>query len=254
MRRAFEGTLLGRHRALYVRCDRCELLQVVEPAWLEEAYSSAISSVDTGLVARNLIVAQRVSGLLAAWFGMDATCVDLAGGYGLLVRLLRDRGIDAFWDDPYAVNELARGFEFQAGQRVDAVTAIEVLEHVQRPRQFLEESFDRTGSSAVIFTTELYQGQSPPADWWYYQPETGQHISFYTRKTLRTIARSLGCTLYSRGSFHALATERLNRLPFAMSASRLRTGLDLWATRGRTSRTQADSDYMAALARAARQQ
>jgi Nif-specific regulatory protein len=45
---------------------------------------------------------------LGSLFG---TVVDCAGGYGILVRLLRDYGVNALWSDPYCENVLAKGFE-----------------------------------------------------------------------------------------------------------------------------------------------
>ena len=52
--------------------------------------------------------------------------VDFAGGYGILVRMLRDKGIDAYWSDQFTPNLLSRGFEY-SGDTVNLLSAFEVL-------------------------------------------------------------------------------------------------------------------------------
>jgi len=45
-------------------------------------------------------------------------------------------------------------------------------------------------------------------DWWYFAPENGQHVSFYTKKALLVIAKSLNCRLYSNNKNLHLLTKR----------------------------------------------
>jgi hypothetical protein len=46
-------------------------------------------------------------------------------------------------------------------------------------------------------------------DWWYFAPETGQHISFYTKKSLLMIAKQFGLNLYTnRCDLHLLTTKK----------------------------------------------
>ena len=42
--------VLAKHQAEYRRCTACGYLFVVQPHWLEEAYSTAIAALDTGIV------------------------------------------------------------------------------------------------------------------------------------------------------------------------------------------------------------
>ena len=56
---------------------------------------------------------------------------------GILVRLLRDYGVEALWCDQYCENLLARGFEYN-GECADLVTAFEVLEHFVNPLEELD--------------------------------------------------------------------------------------------------------------------
>ena len=135
----FRARILGKYDIRYFYCGHCGLLQTEPPFWLEEAYSTAIAKTDTGLVTRNLYNAKALTSLLYFCFDPAADYVEYAGGYGLLTRLMRDRGFNFFWHDSYCQNIFARGFEWNqfGGRRASlAVTAFEVLEHVSDPVAF----------------------------------------------------------------------------------------------------------------------
>ena len=96
---AFKARILGKYDVGYHWCECCGLLQTEPPYWLEEAYRDAIVSIDTDIVARNLWCARRVACLLYFQFGSKERYLDVAGGYGLLTRILRDFGFDYYWSD-----------------------------------------------------------------------------------------------------------------------------------------------------------
>lgn len=217
IKHAFDAHLLGKYHVDYFYCASCGFLQTEEPYWLGEAYSSAIATADTGLVQRNLYLSKILSVLLFFMFDRDGKYLDVAGGYGMLTRLMRDAGFDFYWTDKYCENLLARGFEAAEGSTFTAVTAFEVLEHVPDPLVFISETMSQAKSRTMIFSTELFEGAPPkPESWWYYALETGQHISFYQRRTLQVIAEKLGLNCCSNGSIHLLTDKKINSARFRM--------------------------------------
>lgn len=190
-----QAQILGKYTAEYHHCSHCGFVQVENPHWLAEAYEQAINAEDTGIAMRNLEVSRRLAILLHAMFGKrdQDYFVDVAGGYGLLVRLMRDYGFDFLHSDKWCDNLFASTFDYTPNdhkQPARAVTAIEVLEHLVDPIEFLDRVFAETGTDTFIFTTELYTGSQPPAleDWSYFGVEHGQHIAFYSANTLAHLA------------------------------------------------------------------
>ncbi|MCX5871007.1 MAG: class I SAM-dependent methyltransferase [Deltaproteobacteria bacterium] len=215
MHNVFSAKLLKKYEVSYRQCLDCGLLQTEEPYWLEEAYGEAIAVADTGLVMRNFSLASKLAVLLYQCFDQRGTYLDIAGGYGMLARLMRDYGFDYFWDDKYCQNLLARGFEADKSTKTfAALTAFEVLEHLHDPLVFIREKLDQYKCRTLIFTTELYEGVQPPAkDWWYYSFNTGQHISFYQQKTLERLAKRLGLNFYSLHGLHILTDKAIRITP-----------------------------------------
>lgn len=208
------GILLGRYEVEYFKCSVCEFWCTEEPYWLEEAYSNAISTTDTGLVYRNLLLARRLKIIVSHLFP-QGPYVDWAGGCGMFVRLMRDSGFDFYWQDRYADNLLARGFEWDeadAGRSpASLVTAFEVLEHTPDPLEFIDEALSQTGADALFFTEVLHPGAQVDPEWWYLAPGTGQHISFFSEQTLKKIAELRGMHLRSWSSFHLLTKEPVSQ-------------------------------------------
>lgn len=210
---AFHLTLLGVHQVAYHRCRSCGFLQTEQPWWLAEAYSRAIAVLDTGLVQRNVEMASKLTRLLGTVCEPHGRFVDLAGGTGLLTRLMRDRGFDFRWHDPHCENVHAPGFEVpEDGKPCEAVTAIDALEHLPDPLDFIQQAVERHHPKLLVFTTVLFDGEPPPPTWWYYLTNTGQHISFYQRSTLQRLAERCGLHCISYRQIHLLSRERLSPL------------------------------------------
>lgn len=212
----FTATLLGRHEAPYLYCAECDHIYVDTPTWLDEAYAEAIVAEDTDIATRNIFMALRLAAINYLVLGDRGRgqYVDLAGGYGLLTRLMRDLGFDYYWSDPYARNLFARGFECQPAQGPYlAVSAIEVLEHTTNPLDFVRENLAAHPSEVFLFSTEVYPDGQPPSpnQWGYYAFDTGQHIAFFSRRGLRRLAQRLGMHYYPLGRLHLFSKRPLSR-------------------------------------------
>ena len=213
----FSGVLLGREIAYY-DCPNCGYVQTESPYWLDEAYLRPINNSDTGLVLRNIrnsnyvLVALDLLGLKGG-----VKVVDFAGGYGLLVRLLRDKGVDALWTDPFCKNIFAIGFEMGPETReIGLITAFEAFEHFEYPLIELEKMFNI--SANVLFSTDLISDSLPRFDeWWYYGEEHGQHIGFFRHRTLKYLAKKYNKYLYTNGrDIHLLSDSRINGFLWAL--------------------------------------
>lgn len=182
--------VLRRHDVCYFHCPSCDLIQSEQPWWLAQAYSSAISSFDTGAIARNIRCADLTS-VVAALAGVmpQSRCVDIGGGHGVFVRMMRDRGLNFSLSDKYAQNLFARGFEADMTGQYDLVTCFEVFEHFANVSGELEQMFSQR-HDFVLVSTMLHRGHRE--GWWYYGPDAGQHIAFYSRATMQFIADRFG--------------------------------------------------------------
>lgn len=250
------GHVLGYVAVTYYRCSACGLVLLPEPTWLDEAYSDAISSLDVGLLMRCQRLARFTAALLHAEGLSDGRSLDWAGGYGALSRLLRDRGFDFRHFDPYCQNLFAKGVEGDLSEPYDLVTAYEVLEHLSRPLEALRAVSDRT--DRLLFSTYLLPDPAPePGEWWYYAPESGQHVTFHTRTSLEILAERLGYRLASDGEllhlFYRGDIRRRTRIllsPAARRAKNLTHRVESCVrrlARGRTSLV--DADFARAVAR-----
>lgn len=187
-----DGRVLGHVDVSYLRCEMCGLVMADDPTWLDEAYAEAIAHLDVGLLDRCQILANVTSTVLRAERLRGGRFLDWAGGYGVLTRLMRDRGFDFVHTDVYAANIFAGGFTGDLGQgRFDLVTAFEVLEHLVDPVDELAAVASAT--DRLLVTTQVLPSPTPrPGDWDYYALESGQHITFYTPRSLEALARRLG--------------------------------------------------------------
>ncbi len=192
----------------YYECFACGYVQTECPYWLEKAYSSVINNSDTGIMARNQSNVGLVLATLSMLNNIKGTVVDCAGGYGILVRLLRDRGVEALWSDPYCKNILALGFEYslEFGQ-VDLVTAFEAFEHFVDPLLEAKKMFS-IAPNLLVSTSLIATPAPPPGKWWYYGLDHGQHVGFFRLQTLQYIANKFGKCLVTDGVAYHLFTDK----------------------------------------------
>ncbi len=209
----FEGKILGKYNVKYYLCPVCNHMQTEKPYWLEEAYSTPIAAEDTGILKRNYDNRIIASAVIEGFFNAGAQFLDYGGGWGILTRLMRDDGYDFYLMDKYSENLFARGFDYLQGSETELITAFEVIEHLSDPIQTFDEMFKL--SSNVLFSQPYIPDPVPQiGNWWYYAPETGQHISFYGRKTLEYIAQKFRKNYISFNDIHLMSDKTVAQEDF----------------------------------------
>lgn len=208
---AFKEIILSKYEVTFFQCESCGFLFSEEPYWLDEAYKSAITYSDTGIIVRNSQFSKITSVIIDIFFNRSGKFIDYAGGYGLFTRIMRDIGFDFYWTDKYCENLFARGFEHtESGtNKYELLTAFEVFEHLVNPEDELKQmlSFSRN----IIFSTEILPTPLPnPKEWWYYNFVHGQHISFYTYQSLELLAKKMGLNFYSMKGIHIFTEKKMN--------------------------------------------
>jgi hypothetical protein len=207
-----KSLILNKYEIQYYTCSKCGFIQTEPPYWLEEAYSSAIARSDIGLIGRNVKLSNFCSAFIPIISDRDGHFLDYGGGNGMFVRMMRDKGFEFYWQDVYASNQFAEGFEAPEKKKFSLLTAFEVFEHLAQPLETINDMFNY--SDTVIFTTRLLPHWNiKPNEWWYFTPDTGQHVSLYSRESLQIIADKFNVKLSSNGiSLHIFSKKRISNL------------------------------------------
>ena len=107
-------------------------------------------------------------------------------------------------------NLFAQGFE-KSREHYDTITAFELFEHLPDPMNDLAPIMN--SGDNLIASTNLVPSPSPQVnDWWYYSPNTGQHISFYTVKAMQVIAERFGRHYEHNGTLHFFTSKPMSRI------------------------------------------
>jgi hypothetical protein len=179
----FSQLVLKKYSVAYFECLSCKSLQTEQPYWLEEAYKTNLNEIDVGAAQRNL-TNFCATYVVAKIFGLR-NIIDYGGGDGFLCRLLRDYCLNCFVSDKYARTTYAAGFTRSDFSRPDLLLAFEVAEHFTDPCAEFEKLF-ALDPKVLMVTTDIYWGLD--RDWWYFIPDAGQHIFFYSLEALQWIA------------------------------------------------------------------
>ena len=205
----FTGKILKKYEVGYYKCSNCGFIQTEKPYWLKEAYNDPIHELDIGLLQRNITLVDLTSRIINKCRLGNGKFIDYGGGFGIYVRLMRDKGYDFYYKDEYAVNLFSKYFTHDNSnkEKYNLLTAFEVFEHLEEPLFEIEKMFGL--SDNILFTTQLV----PQIDiknvneWWYFVPEAGQHISFYSQKALTLIAEKFNSKFLTNGYLHLLCKE-----------------------------------------------
>jgi hypothetical protein len=229
-----EATVLGKYNAEYDQCTGCGFISARQPSWLPEAYSSAITSSDLGTVSRTDQNSLKTKAVVDLFFNFATTFLDYGAGYGMFVRRMRDLGYNFSAYDLHCQNLFSTQFQIPDldGKKFDLITAFEVFEHLEDPTGVFRLLLAH--GDQIFFTTNLLPNPVPAlADWWYYGPEHGQHISFYTLKALEMVAANHQRFFYTNGTdLHLFSRKRLSKFWFRKATKdRNSQYLGLWRRR-----------------------
>jgi len=216
----FKNLVLNKYKVAYYRCPKCDFIQTEKPFWLDEAYGNAITDLDIGLVSRNINFSNLIEKIIKNNFDFKKKFLDYAGGYGLFVRLMRDKGFHFYREDKFCENIFAKNYDLNdlSGEnKFEIVTAFEVFEHLENPLEEIEKMFRY--ADTVMFSTDLQPDQEIKSidDWWYFTPQTGQHIAFYSKKTLQYIAEKLHYFFYSYENLHLMSKRVFTQNPLLIA-------------------------------------
>src|ERR1700730_9953432 len=109
VRAVFVLKMLAKHQVQYFHCDERGFTCTEKAYWLEEAYSESLSVTGTGVLQRNWSLASKLACFLYGCMDARGTYLDVAGGYGILTRMMRDYGFNYYWEDKFSPNLVARG-------------------------------------------------------------------------------------------------------------------------------------------------
>lgn len=203
---SFSFCVLDDKEARLFGCELCGFRFVEDPHWLEDSFSSRLHKMDVGSVDRCWLVSQFLLGLLrTSRSRREWRVLDIGGGDGLLVRLLRDAGIHAQFSDPHTVPIYDVGPVVAVNDHFDLGVMSEVALHFTDPLEMFRSVLSKC--ERALFTA-VVPPDPIPKDWWYLSCSSGQHVAFYTLKTIEKIAQELDCHWCSDGKFfHLLSKE-----------------------------------------------
>ncbi len=242
----FKKLFLSKYDVSYYRCPNCDFVQTEKPYWLEEAYESAIVNMDVGLLYRNNTLSEVAASVIHRFFNADECFMDYGGGYGILTRLLRDKGYKFYSQDPYCKNLFAQDFDADKKQdsRFELLTSFEVFEHMANPMEEIEKmlSYGRN----ILFSTELHpQAEEDISNWWYLIPDIGQHVSLWSSKSIAYVAKYFSLQIYSNGrNIHLLSEKKISPVQFKLLTNHKMSFLYNRTLGKRNSLLETDQEYI----------
>lgn len=218
-----DNILGGRYSGEFSQCMSCGFIQADNPVWLGESYKNAINDMDIGCVDRNFRMALISKAIITLCLGGNGRFLDYGGGYGIFVRHMRDFGFDFWWHDRHCENIFAKGFEIAdthaSKQHFRCITAFEVFEHLVDPVTEIKHMLEL--SDFILFSTVLLPDPAPPTNaWWYYGLEHGQHVAFYSKRSLEKLAERLGLVFLTNNcNIHLLGKAPISNWLFRLGSN-----------------------------------
>ncbi len=192
------------------QCGSCGFLFVVYPRDASEYYAEMEDpTYERGRSYRAIQLRRMVTNLQRIYPGMR-TLLDVGAGTGMLVEQAMKMGLDAVGVEPsqwccrlakdqgLPVLQGTLPHPELAGKSFDAITAIDVIEHVNDPMALLKSCrrYLKPGAAMVLVTPDV---ESVAARWlghrwWHYRIA---HVGYFSKKTLAIALEKTGFTIRS---------------------------------------------------------
>ena len=182
-----EIKLLDKYTEELFKCTKCDFVSFNKIHWLEEAYKETITQNDSGLTKRVLTNYAFILNF-TTFLNLSTTVFDFGANNGLFSYLLNARGIRAKSFDRFETNIIGPLGSIDDLHDVGILCAFEVFEHLDDPAGDIDILFSQN-VPFIIVSTELHDRHTDFNGWWYLQKDTGQHISFYSEKTMMYVAK-----------------------------------------------------------------
>jgi len=190
------------------QCSECSFCYFDTSDWSGEPFSEELNELDLGSVARCLLVADFVTAVFPSRT-TEYRVLDWGGGDGLLTRVLRDRGVNCVWHDPFVEPRFVGDSRYDDRTHINLTVVSEVFLHLTDPVSAMKLLLSK---SDVVIMTAVVPPREFDAKWWYLMPATGQHVAFYPKNSLQALAAQTNSCTCSDGRFFHVFSHR--RLPF----------------------------------------
>jgi len=206
---AFEALVQGKHPVNFYRCKNCGLVYCENIHWRSEEEKTTFEK-DT--LKKNLYFWQLSANVICAFFDSGAKFLDSSSNGGILCRLMRDSEFN-FYFDAKNKNTFAKGFEVREDDEIELICAFDCFEKAEFPVFELEKMLAK--SKNILFNLNFASKKLPEIgdnDFWGF--DKGEKVTFYSKKTLKIIAKKYGLKLYSRKNIHLLTEKQIGGLKF----------------------------------------
>jgi SAM-dependent methyltransferase len=198
-----------------VTCARCGLIYASprpSGARIEGFYATVQDPEYCQEVAGRSVSCQRIVRRLEEHLGAPGRLLDIGASTGILLRIARDRGWTVAGVEPsaWAVAHAARaddltilqgGFPHPqlAGRVYDAVTMVDVIEHLDSPRRALEAAHELLAPGGLLCLVTPDVGSAVARllgrRWWHYRVA---HLFYFNHTTLWRLLQETGFEIVVR--------------------------------------------------------